>query len=100
MLSVSHVDSGVVEINWSWLPVFIVMDAGLMKRLDKSVIEKFSGRELSNDLLSEMHAYVIDEICDHFKDIHNLRLLFDGLHHVTIGENNGEKDRDTTVGWA
>ncbi len=76
----------IYEIAWMWLPTFIGQNTALLGELDHVLGARFPPPvEISEEVLDEIHNFVIDWICEKL-NIPGLDLYLKGLEHV--GEGN------------
>jgi hypothetical protein len=76
----------ILEVAWMWLPTFIGQNTALLGELDHALSVRFPPPlEVSDELLDEIHRFVIDWICG--------KLNIDGLWHYlrAIEEVNNER---------
>ena len=71
-----QVESGVVELNWLWLPTWIGHNSRFKEELEKELGPELKGKTL--DVGSEL---VLDYICEKFS-IAGLRDYLDGIKFV------------------
>jgi len=77
-------EPGVLELNYTWLPVWIGINTSLKNDLEKDLQEKFIGREVGEGALDEMNEAVIDWLVKRFPQVEGLRDYLDGLKFVRI----------------
>jgi hypothetical protein len=77
------VEQGVLELNWTWLPTFIGMDAAARKDM-RDATKQFEGKEISEQVLDEAHSVVCDFLVARYPAISGLRQYLDGLKFVGL----------------
>jgi len=77
------VEQGVLELNWTWLPTFIGMDAIARKDM-RDVAKQFEGKEISEQVLDEAHSIVCDFLVARYPAIGGLRQYLDGLKFIEL----------------
>ena len=86
MRAVAHVDQGVVEVNYMWLPTWIGLNSNLLTEIGKHMQDKAVGKELNDDTLNELHDAVVDFLCEKHPGIDGLKDHLDGLLKVSLPE--------------
>ena len=81
MRTVTVTAPGKVELSTMWLPGFIAFDTRFQQELEKTLAPKFVGRALTEDVLDELHAAVVECIQARY-NIKGLRDLLDALKFV------------------
>lgn len=84
MLVVVPTYEGVLELNWTWLPSFMGLDASLRETLRLHLAGKYEGRAMSDETLQEAHADVVAFLKDRYPALLGLDRFFDALQHVEI----------------
>lgn len=74
-------ENGTLEVNWMWLPTFIAQNQAMMREIGAEGAKRFSGREVSDELLDQIHYWVIDWICEKFP-IEGLKDYLVGIEKV------------------
>jgi hypothetical protein len=83
MLAVVHVDKGIVEVNYMWLPSWIGMNSALMKELGQHMKSKAEGRELNASTLLDLHYEVLKFLDERFQGaFEGLSAYLQGLQNV------------------
>ncbi len=73
----------VLELNWTWLPTFIGMDASARKDM-RDVAKRFEGKEISEQVLDEAHMAVCNFLVARYPSIVGLRQYLDGLKFIEL----------------
>lgn len=82
MRAVVAVESGVIEVNWTWLPTFIGMNTRVKEELEKAIAEQIEGRALDDTTLDLAHDLVIQFLEQKYSGIKGLSEYLDGLKFV------------------
>lgn len=86
MRTVVHVDRGVLEVNYMWLPAWIGMNSLLLEEIGKHMQSKAVGRELNDTLLDELDTEVISFLMKRFPTIKGLGGYLVGLRGVEFDD--------------
>lgn len=81
MRAVVRTAPGVVELNWTWLPTWIGMNAQLKKELEERLAPKLEGRPLE-EALDDAHEMVIEFLVEKFPALKGMRDYLDALKYV------------------
>jgi hypothetical protein len=82
MRAVVATESGVLEVNWMWLPTFLGMNATLKAELEKELVSKIQGRELNDSALDAAHDLVVTFLEKKFSAIHGMDSYLDALKYI------------------
>lgn len=82
MRAVVATESGVLEVNWMWLPTFLGMNATLKAELEKELASKIQGRQLNDSTLDAAHSLVVTFLEKKFSAIHGMDNYLDGLKYI------------------
>lgn len=77
-------EDGVVELNYTWLPVWIGINTSLKNDLEKAIGDQLVGKPLTEESLDEAHDMVVDFFVQRFPQMKGLRDYLDALKFVTI----------------
>jgi len=77
-------ETGVVELNYTWLPTWIGINTPLKNELEKALADKLVGKPLTEEVLDEAHDLVVDFFAQRFPSMKGLRDYLDSLKFVTI----------------
>ena len=77
-------EPGVVELNYTWLPVWIGINTPLKNELEQAIADKLVGRKLTEETLDEAHELVVDFFAQRFPALKGLRDFLDSIKFVTI----------------
>lgn len=77
-----HLDNGVLELNYMWLPTFIGMNVALKRDIEKDLAAKFQGRPETD--LAQMHEELIDYLVTKVP-LPGFRDYLDGIKFVQEG---------------
>lgn len=83
MRAVTKVDTGVVEVNYMWLPTWIGMNSLLLEEIGKEVKGKLVGKTME-DGLELGHQAVLNYLVNRFPEMTGLREYLDGLKLVMV----------------
>lgn len=83
MRAIVVVGPGEIELNYTFLPTFIGMNAILKKELEDELRPLIEGQPWTEAYLDQAHEYVLDFLEKRFSSIHGLREFLDGLKYVT-----------------
>ena len=75
---------GILELNYSWLPTWIGMNAALKKEIDAALASQLVGETLDEIGLDYAHRLVVDFLVQRFPNIVNLHLYLDELRSVSL----------------
>ena len=84
VFAVVQTDPGVLELNYSWLPTWIGMNAALKKEIETALTDVMVGKTLDDHGMVDAHRAVIQFLCDRFPGIQGLRDHLDSLKFITI----------------
>ena len=84
ILAVVQTSSGVLELNYSWLPTWMGMNASLKKEIEDALGKELVGKPLDEFGLLDAHACVVDFLVQRFPQITGLRDFLDGLRYLSI----------------
>ena len=84
MRAVVAVETGVLELNWLWLPTIVGMNAELKQRLEKKLAPDIVGLLITEDSLDHIHNLVVKALCEEFPYILGLELYLQALSHVQV----------------
>lgn len=91
MRLVTRTKPGVVELNWMWAPTFVGLNTILKRELEAKLAPQFRAREMNDETLDELHAAVVDFLCEKFK-VDGLREYLDALSCVVEpGDDKGSR---------
>lgn len=76
--------AGVLELNYSWLPTWIGMNAPLLKEMEEKLKTDMVGQPMSPESLLRLHDRVIDFLEARFPHITGLRDYLEGLKFVEL----------------
>jgi hypothetical protein len=79
MRFVQYTGSGVLELNYMWLPTWLGMNVQFKKDCEGALAEKIKG--LTTEDLDRINALVIDYICEKYP-LPGLRDYLDGIKFV------------------
>lgn len=82
MRAVVATDSGVLEINWMWLPTFVGLNAALKAELEKELAAKLEGAELTEASLDRAHMLVVQYLEKKFPALKGIENYLDALKYV------------------
>jgi len=82
MLLVVATDPETVEINYTWLPTWLGLNAQLLDRLAKKVRATSVGKPLTPELLYRVHEGIIAALAQEFPSMENLDLHLRSLENV------------------
>jgi hypothetical protein len=75
-------EPGVLAVSWTWLPAWLGMQSTLINEVSAVVKPKVEGRPLTEELLDEAHAEVVDFLCSRFPAIVGLREHLESIRHI------------------
>lgn len=84
ILAVVQTSSGVLELNYSWLPTWMGMNASLKKEIEDALGKELVGKPLDEFGLLGAHALVVNFLVQRFPQITGLRDFLDGLRYLSI----------------
>ena len=84
MRAVVQTATGVIELNFMWLPTWLGMNAGIKKELEEKLKPLIEGWEITNVNLDRMHNLVVDTLVEMNPAVDGLREYLDGLKYVKI----------------
>ena len=84
MRAVVHVDHGVLELNYMWLPTAIGMNSLLKQEIEKTLAEKLQGLPLDDAGLDKAHDVVVEFLESKFPDIQGLGRFLDGMKYIEM----------------
>lgn len=93
MRAVVHVDDGVVEVNYMWLPTWIGLNSGLLKEIGAHMQSKAAGLPLNDTTMQALHDALIDFLCVRYPSIKGLKAYLDGLLHIDISESDASENQ-------
>jgi len=67
-----------------WLPAWIGLNPVVMKELGDALKQKVEGKELSEDVLDEVHGMVVEWLAGRFAAVKGLKEHLDHLSEVDI----------------
>lgn len=73
---------GTLELNFTFLPTFIGMNALLTRELEQAVQNKIVGKEWSEETFDFAHDLVLDFLSAKFPELVGLREYLDALKYV------------------
>ncbi len=82
MRAVVAVAPGELELNWTFLPSFIGMNAALKKELEESLKPVIEGQAWTESALDQAHDVVLDFIEKKFTALRGLREYLEALKYV------------------
>lgn len=85
MKAVVAVESGVLELNYLWLPTFIGMNSVLKQEMEKALADKLQGLPMDAAGLDKAHDIVVDFLEQRFPDIRGLGRFLDAMKYIEIG---------------
>lgn len=71
-----------MSLNFMYLPVFVGMNAALIKQIESELGPHVIGKELTEDLLDKLHEQVLDRICKQFAGVDGLFDYLDGIKFI------------------
>lgn len=77
-------ETGVIELNFLWLPTWLGMNPELCKELQGVLEKEFVSRDLNEAVLFEASTRTIDFLCERFSEIEGLRDYLDGIKFVSF----------------
>jgi hypothetical protein len=72
---------GVVELSYTWLPLFAGTDVHLKKDIEDKLCPQMVGKELTDEVLDWAHEQVVGIICARYR-IKGLRDYLDAVKFV------------------
>jgi hypothetical protein len=84
MHAVVMTEAGVLELNWTWLPTWIGMNAKLKKEIEDVLKSKVVGLTNSEEDLCKIDEMVFDLVDKKATHVTGLRDYLDGLKFVTV----------------
>ncbi len=84
MRAVVQIATGVIELNYMWLPTWIGMNSLTKKEVEKKLKDLIEGMAITPDNLDTMHEMVVDELVVLSPGVDGLREYLDGLKYVRI----------------
>ena len=84
MRTVVLTDEGVLELNWVWLPTFIGMDAAARRDLQAEVTKLFEGKQVTDSVLQDAHAFVVGFIKGRYPKIKGIDRYLDALKFIEL----------------
>jgi hypothetical protein len=82
MRAVVAVAPGELELNWTFLPSFIGMNASLKKELEVALKPLIEGQAWTESSLDQAHDAVLDFLEKKFPALHGLRDYLEGLKYI------------------
>lgn len=82
MRTIVLTDPGVLELNWTWLPTWIGINARLKQELEREISPLVVGREMSAQDLDQLNEQVIDLLVQKCP-LPGFRDYLDGLKFVS-----------------
>jgi hypothetical protein len=83
MLLVVKTGPGEVELNWSWLPTFMTMNAPLLRQVEQQVVVEFAGQPLD---LQALHLRVTQLLVDAYPCVTGLSGYLTALEQVELAD--------------
>lgn len=77
-------DPGTVEINYTWLPTWIGLNAQLLRRMADRIRPFARDRVLDDATLEALETSLIRMLCEEFPHVKGLDALLRGVCHVSI----------------
>ena len=63
---VDYSRAGVLSVRWMWLPTFIGQNQLVLRELQIAGQAKFGGKEVNDDVIDEIHEWVVEWLCKRF----------------------------------
>jgi len=82
MRAVVAVAPGELELNWTFLPSFIGMNATLKKELEEALKPLIEGQAWTESSLDQAHDAVLDFLEKKFPALRGLRDYLEGLKYI------------------
>lgn len=83
MRAVVAVAPGELELNWTFLPSFIGMNAPLKKELEEALKPVIEGQAWTESALDRAHDAVLDFLEKKFPALRGLRDYLEGLKYIS-----------------
>ena len=84
MRTILRTRTGVLELNWTWLPTWVGMNTQLKKAIETELSDKVKGKPMTEAVLDEINDMVIDLLERKVPHVTGLRDYLDGLKFVTL----------------
>lgn len=88
---------GVVELNYTFLPLFLGGHQSLMQEIEQELGKRFAGRLLTEEVLDEMHEAVLDYLAGKYPYLEGLRDYLDGVKFVTAALPKPPKNEEAST---
>lgn len=82
MRLVVHTETGIVELNWTWLPTWVGMNSALKEEIERTLGPSLVGKELNEQTLNAAHDAVIDFLVKRHPALKGLRDYLDAVKFV------------------
>lgn len=82
MLLVVTAEPGVVELNFTWMPLWIGMNSALKKEIEEAIAPVLIGKPLTEETLQNAHDLIINFLVNKFPAIEGLRDYLDAVKFV------------------
>ena len=77
-------DPGVVELAWTWLPLWLGLNNQIKEELAEELSTAFLGKSLTEEVLAQAHTLVLDFFEKKFPALPGLRSYLAGIRYVEV----------------
>lgn len=74
--------TGVLELNWQWLPTWLGVNGVIRREMQDAIAKKVEGKPMTQEVLDEAQEEVIAFLEERFPAIEGMRQFLDALKYI------------------